>query len=78
MSGGDASLKLLVLGFVSGDVSMSQVDVAFNGLDLNVVDKYWCVVFYHHLCLRIIHLQTLDSHFLQRNHVAIVVARVVY
>ena len=37
------------LGFVSGPVSLSQVDVAFNVLDLNVVDIYWCVGFHHHL-----------------------------
>ena len=47
----DSSLNLLVLVFVSGAVSLSQVDVAFNVLDLSVVDIYWCVVFHHHLCL---------------------------
>ena len=32
-------------------VSRSQADVAFNVLDMSVVDTYWCVVFHHHLCL---------------------------
>ena len=36
--GCDYSLNVLVLIFVSGAVSLSQVDVAFNVLDLNVVD----------------------------------------
>ena len=53
-SGRDSSLNLLVLVFVSGAVSLSQEDVAFNVLGLCVVDKlYWCVVFHHHLCLRL-------------------------
>ena len=44
--------NLLVLAFVSGTISLSQVDVAFNVLDLDVVDIiYWCVMFHHHLCL---------------------------
>ena len=34
----DSSLNLLVWVFVSGAVSLSQVDVAFNVLDLGVVD----------------------------------------
>ena len=42
-SGRDSSLNNLVLGFVSGAVSLSQVDVAFNILDLSVVEIYWCV-----------------------------------
>ena len=54
-----SSLNLLVLVFVSGAVSLSQVDIAFNVLDLSVVDIYWCVGFRHHLCLRLVHLQTL-------------------
>ena len=48
-SGRDSSLNLLVV-FLSGAVSLSQVDVAFNVHDLNVVDIYWRVVFHHHLC----------------------------
>ena len=35
-SGRDSSLNLLVLVFVSGAVSLSHVDVAFNVLDLSV------------------------------------------
>ena len=49
----------LVLVLVFGAVSLSQVDVAFNVLDLSVVDIYWCVVLHHHLYLRLVHLQTL-------------------
>ena len=51
-------LKLHVLVFVSGAVSLSQVGVAFNVLDLSVFDMYWYVGFHHHLCLRLVHLQT--------------------
>ena len=36
----DISLSLFVLVFVSGAVSQSQVDVAFNVLDVGAVDKY--------------------------------------
>ena len=44
-SGRDSSFNLLVLVFVSGSVSLSsQVDVAFNVLDMCVVNNYWCVV----------------------------------
>ena len=57
----DSSLNLLVLVFVSGAASLSQVDVAFNVLDMGVVDIYWCVGFHHHLCLRLVHIQTLLS-----------------
>jgi len=56
-SGHNSSLNSLVLGFVCGAVSLSQVDVAFNVLDLGVVDIYWCVVYHHHLWL--VHLHTL-------------------
>ena len=49
--GCDSSLNLLVLGFVSGSVSLSHIDVAFNILDLFVVDMYWCVSFHHHFCV---------------------------
>ena len=40
LSGRNSSLNLLVLVFVSGAVSLSHshVDVAFNVLDLSVVD----------------------------------------
>ena len=58
-SGRDSSLNLLVLVFISGIVSLPEVDVAINVLDLSVVDIYWCVVFHHHLRLRLVHLQTL-------------------
>ena len=50
LSGRDSSLNLLVLVFVSGAVSLSQVDVAFSVLDMGVVDIYWCVISHHHLC----------------------------
>ena len=63
-SGRDSSLNLLVLVFVSGAMSLSQVDVAFNVLDLSVVYIYWCVGFHHHLCLRLVHLQTLVVTFI--------------
>ena len=56
-SGRDSSVNhLLVMDFASGAVSLSQVDVALYVLDLSVVDIYWCVGFYHHLCH---HRQTL-------------------
>ena len=58
-SGRDSSLNLLVLVFVSGALSLTQVDVAFNVPDLGVVDIYWCVVFHYHICLRLVH-QTLS------------------
>ena len=50
-SGSDSPLNLLVLVVFSGAVSLSLVGVAFNVLDLSVVDIYWCGVFHHHLCL---------------------------
>ena len=51
-SGRDTSLNLLALVFIAGVVSLSHVDVVFNVLDL--------IVGYHnHLCLRLVHLQTL-------------------
>ena len=56
--GRDSSLNLLVLDFVSSAVSLSHVDLGFNLLDLSVVDIYWCEGFYHHVCLRLVHLQT--------------------
>ena len=55
----DSVFNLLGFVFLSGAVALSQVDIAFNVLDVNVVDIYWCVVFYQHLCLRIVYLQTL-------------------
>ena len=65
LSGCDSSLNLLVLFcFISVAVSLSQVDVAFNVLDLSVVDIFWCVCFHHHLCLRLLHLQTLIVTFI--------------
>ena len=63
-SGRDSSLNLLVLDFFSGAVCLSQVDVAFNVLSLGVVDIYWRVVFHHHLCLRLVHRQTLIFTFI--------------
>ena len=50
-SGCNSSLNLLVLVFVSGGISLSQIDVAFNVLDLSVVDIYWCVGFHHQFWL---------------------------
>ena len=38
--GRDSSLNLLVFVFITGAVPLSQVDVAFNILDLTVVDIY--------------------------------------
>ena len=73
-SGRDSALNLLVLVFVSGAVSLSQLDVAFNVLDLSVVDIYWCVVFHHHLCSS----SDPDCHFHQLIPVAFVVAHVLY
>ena len=48
-SGRDSSLNRLVLVFVCGVVPLSQVDVAFNVLDMSVVDIYCCVLFHHHI-----------------------------
>ena len=62
--GRDSSLNLLVLVFVSGAVSLSEGDVAFNVLDLSAVDIYWCVSFHHHLCVRLVHRQTLIFTFI--------------
>ena len=53
--GRDSFVNLVVLVFVYGAISLTQVDVAFNVLDMSVVDIYWCVVLHHHLCLRHIH-----------------------
>ena len=36
--GRDSSLNLLVLAFASGAVSLSKADIAFNVVDLSVVD----------------------------------------
>ncbi|KAK2170756.1 hypothetical protein NP493_1143g01020 [Ridgeia piscesae] len=63
-SGRDSSLNLITLIFVSGAISLSQVDVAFNVLDLSVGDIYWCVGFSHHLYLRLVQLQTLIVTFI--------------
>ena len=63
-SGRNSSLNLIVLDSVSGAVSLSHVYVALNVLDLSVVDIYWCVGFHHHLCLRLVHLQTLIVTFI--------------
>ena len=73
-SGRDSSLNLLFLVFVTGVASLSQVDVAFNVLDLNVVDVYWCVGFHHHLFLRLVH----HCYFHQLISVAFAVAHIVY
>ena len=61
--GRDSSLNLLVLVSVCVAVSLSQVDVPFNVLDLGVIDIYWCVVFHHHLCLRHVHLENCMMNF---------------
>ena len=45
-SGRDSSLNLLVLVFVSGAVSLSHVDVAFNVLDLSVVANSYSICSY--------------------------------
>ena len=63
-SGHDSSLNLLVLVFVPGAVSLSQVYEVFNVLDLSVVDIYWCVVSHHQLCRRLVHLHTLIFTFI--------------
>ena len=63
-SGHGSSLDLIVLVFVSGAVSLSHVDVAFNVLYLSFVDIYWCVIFLHHLCLRLVNLQTMIFTFI--------------
>ena len=63
LSGRDSSLNLLFLFVVSAAVSLSPVDVAFNVLDLSVVDKYWYVVFPQHLYLRIVQIQILIFSF---------------
>ena len=60
-SGRDSSLNLLVLVFISGAISLSQRDIAFNVRDLSVVDIYWCVGLHHHLCLRSVHLQIVTT-----------------
>ena len=60
--GRDSYSNLLVLVFVSGATSLSKVDVAFNVLDLSVVDIYWCVTFHHHLYL--VYPQTLIFTFI--------------
>ena len=73
----DSSLKLHVLVFVSGAVSLSPVDVAFNVLDLSVVDILMCR-------FRSLHLSSTcsssnpDCHFHQLIPVPFVVAHVVY
>ena len=69
-SGHDSSLNLLVWVFVSGAVSLSQVGVALNVLDLSVVDIYWCVFD--------LFLSDPGCHFHQLIPVAFVVAHVVY
>ena len=62
--GRGSSLNLLVLIFVYGAICMSQVEVALSVLDLSVVDIYWSVVFHHHLCLLLVHLQTVIFTFI--------------
>ena len=72
----ESSLNVLVLVFVSGAVSLSQVGVAFNVLDLNVVDTYWCVGCYHLIVFDFFIFP--DCHFHQLITVAFIVAHVVY
>ena len=50
-SGRDSSLNILVLLFVCGAVSLSQILPLVNVRDLGGVDIYWCAVFHHHVCL---------------------------
>ena len=52
-SGRDSSLNIIILVFVSGAVYLSQVDVAFK-----------VCRFHHHLCLRLVFLQTLIVTFI--------------
>ena len=61
----DSYLNLLVLVFISGAVSLSQVDldVDFNTLDLSIVDIS-CVGSHHHRCLRHVRLRTLIFTFI--------------
>ena len=59
ISGRYTSLNFLILVFISSAISVSQVDVALNVLDLCVVDMYLCVFYHHHHCRRHVHLQTL-------------------
>ena len=47
-SGHDFSLNLLVLDFVSGAVSLSEVDVAFSDLDLCVVAMQYEILYSLH------------------------------
>ena len=63
-SGRDSSLNFPVLVFVSGAIYLSQVDIAFNVLDLSFNDIYWYVGFHHHLCLRLVHIQPLIVTFI--------------
>ena len=62
-SGRDSSLNLIVLIVVSGAVSLSQVDIAFNILHLSDIGIYWSVGFHHHLCVRLV-LLTLSFIFI--------------
>ena len=73
--GRDSSLKLLVLVFVSGAVSLSQVDVVFNVLGLSVVDM--CRFPSSPLSSTCSYSHP-DCHFHQLITVAFVVAHVVY
>ena len=75
--GRDSSLNLLVSVFVSGAVSLSQVDVAFNILDLSVVNIYWCF-FTSSPLPSTCSSSDPDFHFHQLIPVAFVVAHVVY
>ena len=73
--GHDSSLNFLDLVFVYSVVSLSHVDVAFNVLDLNVVDiLYRCIVFNHNFFSSPCSSLYPDFHF----HVAFVIVHVVY
>ena len=75
--GRDSSLNLLVLVFVSDAVSLSQVDVTFNVLDLNVVDIYW-IRFISSPLSSTCSSSDPDCHFHQLIPVTFVVAHVLY
>ena len=75
-SGRDSSLNLLVLVFVSGAVSLSKV--AFNILDLSVIDIYFGVSFPSFPLSSTCSSSGADFHFYQLIPVAFVVIHVMY
>ena len=75
-SGRDSSLNLILLVFVSGDLSLSHVNVAFDVLDQSVVDIMVCHFSSSPLSLTC-SSSNLDCHFHQQIPVAFVVVLVV-